>query len=271
MPTRCNSISLIASVLICICPASIRLNEAQAGDAGKVRVAAIQCYSRMGDIEYNRRQLTDQITEAAKRGAVIVVLPECAVSGYMDPGRNLSWTSEDKPRDGLIPVRPVAEAVPGPSTERFAQLAKTLKIYLTVPLIEKSQGSFFNAVVLIDPKGKIVAHHRKCALWAPGDGSWATRAERAVETVDTPFGRVGLMICYEVHDLPQELAKAKVDIVLYSVGWYGPNTDTWFQKTFPTRFVVPNQFSVVVANWSAEADSNRLARPRVKLRHQPRR
>ena len=59
------------------------------------------------------------------------------------------------------------------------------------------------------------------------------------------------MICYEVHSLPEKLAKAKVDILLYSVAWYGGNTKNWFKNIFPMRHVKPNGYAVIAANWSS--------------------
>jgi predicted amidohydrolase len=215
-----------------------------------VRVAAVQCYSRMGKINYNRLLLSKLVVEAAGKGAKIVVLPECAVPGYMDPGRWRVWQTEE-PEAGTD-VSKVAEPVPGPSTKHFAALAKRLSIYLVVPLIEKHDGKFYNAQVLLDPSGATVAHHRKHNLWTPGDGTWATAGKTPVQVVDTPYGRLGLMICYDTHVLPAKLAKAKADIVLYSVGWYGPNTDAWFGSTFPMIYVAPHNFAVVSANWSAD-------------------
>ena len=186
---------------------------------GKVRVAAVQCYSRMGERDHNRKLLARCIERAARAGAKIVVLPECAVQGYMDPGRDKVWTARLKGK-GRLPVEPVGEPVPGPSTRYFGQLAKR--------------------------------HHRKQALWPPGDGLWVTAGKKPVQVTDSPYGRLGLMICFEVHRLPKLLAAAQADIVLYSVGWYGPDTKGWYTDTFPRRYVVPNGFAVVAANWSAD-------------------
>jgi predicted amidohydrolase len=206
----------------------------------------------MGELEYNRKLLHSLITEAAGRGAKIVVLPECAVHGYMDPGRERVWVTKDNAAEGCPAVEPVAEPVPGESTRYFGSLAKKLGIYLALPLVEKSGERFYNAQVLLDPQGAVAAHHRKTNLWAPGDGTWATEAEEQPRVVDSPYGRLGLMICYEVHVLPEKLAAAKADIVLYSVGWFGPNTEGWYKDIFPRRYVVPNGFHVVVSNWSAD-------------------
>jgi predicted amidohydrolase len=214
-----------------------------------VRVAAIQCYSRMGKISANRELLTTLVTDAAAQGARIVVLPECAVQGYMDVPGSRTWSSAD---EAEMPVKTVAETVPGSSTRHFGSLAAKLRIYLALPLIETADERCYNALVLLGPDGKIVARHRKHALWAPGDASWATASDAPITTIATPYGRLGLMICFDVHALPPQLAKARADIVLYAVGWYGPNTENWYRDVFPRRYVVPHGFAVVAANWAAE-------------------
>jgi predicted amidohydrolase len=216
-----------------------------------VRVAAIQCPSQMGKLAQNRQRLTELITRAAKDGAKIVVLPECAVHGYYDPLEDTRWSSASAPGENEMAVEGVAEHIPGPSTRYFGALAQRLAIYLTVPLIEADQGRYYNAVVLVGPDGAILAQHRKHNLWTPGDGSWATAGTGAPQVVSTPYGRLGLMICYDVHTMPQRL-RGNCDIVLYSVGWYGPNAENWYGEIFPQNYVKPNGFAVVAANWSAE-------------------
>ena len=218
---------------------------------GKVRVAAVQCYSRMGEVDYNRTLLTRCIARAAEAGARIVVTPECAVHGYMDPGRDREWSARLTGK-GRVPVAPVAEPIPGPSTRYFAQLAKQHGIYLAIGLIKAADGRFHNSQALLGPDGRLLLHHRKQKLWPPGDGLWVTAGKRPLQTIDTPWGRLGLMICYEVHKLPKPLGEAGVDIVLYSIGWYGPNTKGWYTDIFPRRYVVPNGFAIVCSNWSAD-------------------
>ena len=44
-------------------------------------------------------------------------------------------------------------------------------------------------------------------------------------------------------------------MVVYSVGWHGPNTKNWYRSIFPRRYVVTNGFAVVVANGSADCNA----------------
>ena len=216
--------------------------------AETVRVAAIQCASVMGKTEENVRNITNLVRQAASQGAKIVVMPECAVQGYLDPTTWSSWSRSD---DNERAVRSAAEPVPGPTTRLFSRLADDLNIYICLGLIEAASNRFFNAQVLLAPDGAIVAHHRKKSLWTPGDSSWCTAGDLPVQVVDTEFGRLGLMICFDFHALPPLLAKREADIVLYSVGWYGPNEANWFGKIFPAKAVIPYGFDVVAANWSS--------------------
>jgi predicted amidohydrolase len=221
--------------------------------AQTVRVATIQFPPVMGRTEENLRTITDLVTQAAAQGAKIVVTPECAAQGYMDP---ISLTGWSKQEPGARDVRKVAEPVPGPTTSQLSQLAQKLGIYLCVGMVESATNDFFNSQVLLSPTGAIVAHHRKKALWTPGDSSWCSPGDLPVQVVDTPLGRIGLMICFDFHVLPKHLAKQKADIILYSVGWYGPNEKEWFQHQFPQKAVIPFGFSVVAANWTGSTDQD---------------
>lgn len=224
------------------------MEETVKGD--KVKVAAIQCHSPMGRLGYNRRILTELITRAASKGAKIIVTPECAVSGYMNPLDQITW-AEDKPNNRELPVQLVGEQVPGASTKYFGEIAAKEKIYLCISLVEKFEKKFYNTQVLLDPEGKIVGHHRKQNLWSMGDLSWATPGNRKAQVIATPYGKLGLMICYDVHLMPEKLKALEADLVLYSVGWYGGNGKNWFRHIFPVKHVKPNNFAVISANWAA--------------------
>ena len=231
--------------------------EADDKQSKTVKIAAIQADTRIGKLNYNRKLLTRLITEAATHKAKIIVLSECAVQGYMDLEHDMSWAVDAVPADNELSIEKGAESINGPSIKYFSALAKKLKIYLCLAFAEKAldpkakKNVYYNSQVLIDPEGKVIAHHRKKNLWPPGDGRWATTGNRKVQVVDTKYGRLGLMICFDLHILPPELAKKKADIVLYSVGWFGPNEANWFYKRFPRDYVKPYNFHLILANWSA--------------------
>lgn len=225
-----------------------------------VKVAAIQADTQIGKLNHNRKLLTRLITEAAKNNAKIIVVPECAVQGYMDLETDTIWAVDAVAADNEMSIEKGAEPIEGPSIKYFSDLAKKLQIYLCLGFAEKVEDKknhktfYFNSQVLINPTGKIIAHHRKKNLWPPGDSRWADEGKKEIQVVDTEYGRLGLMICFDLHVLPPELAKKKADIVLYSVGWFGPNEKNWFQIRFPRDYVKPYNFFLILANWSAGED-----------------
>ncbi|MBU4460375.1 MAG: carbon-nitrogen hydrolase family protein [Verrucomicrobia bacterium] len=204
----------------------------------------------MGQTASNTSNLVQMIRRAAGNGSRIVVTPECALQGYMDATSLTGWTSDS---NSTRFVGHVAQPIPGPATLAFSRLARELEIFICLGLIEREDGKYFNSQVLLGPDGTLMAHHRKKALWTPGDSAWCTPGNRPVQVVDSPFGRLGLMICYDFHVLPARLAEQHADIVLYSVGWYGPNEDSWFRTQFPQRVVIPHRFGVIAANWSGNS------------------
>jgi predicted amidohydrolase len=220
-----------------------------------VSVAALQFHSVMGDVEGNLRRIEALVERAAGRGARVCVLPECAVPGYADLGTDLFWSTREE--KGYLPVRRVAETVPGPTTRRLGRLADRLGIYLTAPLIEKAteQGTerFYNAAILLGPDGSIRGHYRKRIPWTVADTYWMTEGPERVCVVDTEYGRLGLMICRDVHRVLRELGEARADIVLHCVAWYGPNSDGWFGMVL-SRMVREAGVTLVLANWTFPAD-----------------
>jgi len=218
-----------------------------------VRVAAVQFHSVMGDPAGNRRRLAPLIERAAEGGAKIVVLPEAALPGYADLSTDTFWSNSDEDEEGYLRVAEVAEAVPGPSTEFFAILARKLGVYITVPLIERADGGYYNTVALVSPEGEVAAVHRKHVLWPVADSFWMKEGPKEATVVETPFGRLGLMICRDVHALLPLMGGAGADIVLYSVAFLGPNTGDWFETTLAGR-VAEQGVSLVLANWTFPED-----------------
>ena len=216
--------------------------------AGTVRVAALQCPSRIGETASNVSNLVSLAREAAAGGARILVTPECALQGYMFAPTQITWSTNASSKKWH--VSRVAETIPGPATTNFSKLAAKLGVYFCLGMIERADGKFYNSQVLFDPDGAIVAHHRKQERWPPGDGAWCSKGDLPVQVVDSPYGRLGLMICYDFQTMPKALAAKKADIILYSVGWYGPHPDEWFRRKFCAEVVKPYGYHVILANWS---------------------
>ena len=167
-----------------------------------------------------------------------------------------------------------AETVPGPSTDHFAALAKRLGVYITVPLVEIDPGPatvatsvppatapttrpqpaerFFNTVCLVSPEGKLVAHYRKLTPWPYPEKSWATPGDRGLQTHDTEYGRVGLAICFDIHQTVPKYRDQHLWALLYPIAWVDTNHPApWFWHHLPARVAGFHHY-VIGANWSVD-------------------
>src|SRR5580658_9483919 len=181
-----------------------------------VKVAAVQFISDFGKPDLNRPRLEVLIRKAAAAGAKIVVLPETAITGYTSTDLKTAWQIGNRSMfEGLKGASPknAAEAVPGESTRLFGKLAGELGIYLTIPFVEvdPKTGRYFNTIVLASPKGELLLHYRKLNPWLWAENGWTTPGDRGLQYADTPYGRLGLLVCYDINYEPPHLKDAGVD------------------------------------------------------------
>jgi deaminated glutathione amidase len=167
-----------------------------------VTVAAVQVAPQAqplteASIEVNTRRAVALVTECvAATGAELVVLPESVTTGFT-PGvaSDVLWD--------------LVSEIPGPIAEPFAQAAASLGIYLVFGSYERGQdrGVVHNTAVLAGPSGEIAGVYRKTHPFGPeraDRGGWVTAGDD-ISVTQTPFGQVGLMICFD-GDYP-ELAR----------------------------------------------------------------
>lgn len=121
--------------------------------------------------------------------------------------------------DGMDPLHfdELAETIPGPMTDLFCAKAQELGIWL-VPgsMLEKVPGEegFYNATMLISPKGEIVMKYRKIFIPRPMEPSKPGR-EFPVYRIEG-IGTVGLMICADAHvpEVARNLALNGAELLL---------------------------------------------------------
>jgi predicted amidohydrolase len=154
----------------------------------------------------NRRRLVAHFTAAARRGAAIAVGPELAVSGYgfQSPAA----------------VEPYAETAAGPTLSALADVARSYGLYVCIGIAEKDPetGILYNSAFVLGPQGTILCRYRKVnaeSRWAcPGD-------PRQANIFDTPWGRVGVLICSDSYYglMPRITALRGADLVLVPSNW----------------------------------------------------
>jgi N-carbamoylputrescine amidase len=97
-----------------------------------------------------------------------------------------------------------AEPIPGPLTERMGKLAKKHKLVLIVPMYEEeSVGVYYNTAVVFNTDGSMMGKFRKMHIPHLDPGFWEKFYFRpgnlGYPVFDTPFGKVGVYICYDRH------------------------------------------------------------------------
>jgi nitrilase len=172
-----------------------------------VRVAAVQLASGPS-VAANLNEARRLIAMAAKQGAKLVALPEYfAIMGMQD-------TDKVKVRE--------AEGT-GPIQEFLAETAKKHKIWLvggSVPLMSGDPNRVRNSSLVYDDKGKLVARYDKIHLFGFEMGKEHYSEQRTIEpgsevkVIDSPFGRLGLSICYDLRFPELYRAMKDVDIIL---------------------------------------------------------
>ncbi|MEU1993747.1 nitrilase-related carbon-nitrogen hydrolase [Nocardia gamkensis] len=156
---------------------------------GIVRAALVQT-NWTGDKESMLKAHEAYARRAAAEGAAVICFQELFYGPYFCQRQDTGFYD-------------YAESVPGPTTERFAALAKELRLVMILPVYEQEQpGLLYNTAAVLDADGSYLGKYRKHHLphvhgfwekfyFRPGNLGWPV--------FDTAVGRVGVYICYDRH------------------------------------------------------------------------
>ncbi|HDR8488643.1 TPA: carbon-nitrogen hydrolase family protein [Bacillus cereus] len=168
-----------------------------------VRVAVVQAASVIMDQEASTEKAISLTLEAGNQGANIVVFPEAFLSAYprgLTFGATVGSRSPEGRKDWL---RYWENSVPVPSetTKKLGEAARKAGVYIVIGVIERdnefSGGTLYCSVLFFGPDGTLLGKHRKLKptgserlIWGEGDGS-------TLPVFDTPYGKIGALICWE--------------------------------------------------------------------------
>jgi predicted amidohydrolase len=173
-----------------------------------VKVAMIQMKVKGNNIKENLSNAKRLVKDAAANGAAIAILPECMDIGWTHPG---SLTNATSIPDGEVYTT-------------LQQLAKENNLYICSGLTERDHQKTYNSAVLIDNKGELLLKHRKINELDIGKPYYST-GDR-LNVVDTPLGRIGVMICadaiIEDRSITTALARMEPNIILSPCAWAVP-------------------------------------------------
>lgn len=132
-----------------------------------------------------------------------MVFPELAVTGIISEYSQAQKWSEE---------------IPGSTTELFTRKAEKENVFIVLGMAERKDGRFFNSSVLIGPQG-VEGIYRKVHL-SSYDKIWAEPG-KGFPVFDLPFGRIGMLIGYDMMfpEAAECMAKMGTDILCVPTLW----------------------------------------------------
>ena len=194
----------------------------------RVRAAVVQAAAVPFDGDACVTKAVRLIGEAAGAGARVIVFPEAFVGGYP---KGLSYglvvgARDQAGREEFRLYREAAIDVPGPHTQRLGKAAAAHRAHVVIGVIERDGGTCYCTVLFFGPDGALLGKHRKLMptamermIWGFGDGSTLT-------AVDSPYGPIGSVICWENYMPLLRMAMYAKNVTLYCAPT-ADDRDTW--------------------------------------------
>jgi nitrilase len=183
----------------------------------KVRAAVVQAAPAAFDRARTLEKLGDLVSQAARQGAELAVLPEAFVSAY-PKGLDFGAVVGRRTREGREQFRRYFDSaveVPGPDVDRMARMAREHRVHLVVGAIERDGGTLYCTVLFFAEDVRFLGKHRKLMptaaerlVWGFGDGS-------TLSVFDTRLGRLGAVICWENYMPMLRMAMYSKGVQLY--------------------------------------------------------
>jgi omega-amidase len=219
--------------------------------AQSLKVALVQVAAG-ADKAANLVKVKEKVTEAATKGAKLVVLPECFNSPY-----------------AVSAFPEYAEAIPGGETYTFlSKLAKDSSIFLIGGSIPEkdSSGKYFNTNISFNPQGEEIAKHRKVHLFdidVPGkikfkESDVLTPGDKATVFNLEGYGNIGLGICYDIRfpELAAIAARQHNAFAMIYPGAFNTTTGPLHWKLLGRSRATDNQLYVLMASPSRDLNSS---------------
>lgn len=171
-----------------------------------LKVAVCQYAPRLGRVDENATIGSEWIARAANAGARLIVLPELANSGY-------AFSSPEEAEAG-------SETAPdGPTLIQWVEQCRRLGVWVVAGFSERSAAGRFDSAALLGPGG-VIGVYRKAHLFF-NEQSYFEPGDIGFPVFDLPFGRVGMLICYDLWfpEASRVLSLAGADIICVPTNW----------------------------------------------------
>ena len=199
-----------------------------------MRIAVAQMGVESGETAANVMSAISAIETARDEGVEFLILPECGLTGY-------GFADRTALESGSLTAR--SEAVGA-----VAEAAATANMHVVFGFFETFEGKIYNTAQLVGPTG-VLGTHRKRHLPFLGGDRFADRSVDASPSVyETPFGKVGIAICYEIRfpEAVRTLMLSGAEIVALPTNW--PEDSVMLAEHFTKVRAAENMIFFAAAN-----------------------
>ncbi len=196
-----------------------------------ISIALAQLDLKIGDAENNFLKAQESVQRASQLGAEIVLLPELWASGF-----------------DLDQTHLYASLLNEGWFTRMREMAVENKIGLGGSLIEENQGEYYNTFALYDNKGDLLGSYRKIHLFQKLQEHIHFSEGNKVVVVDSPWGRIGLAICYDLRfpEIFRSCAVQGAKLILLVAEWPQGRIEHW--KILLQARAIENQCFIAAVN-----------------------
>lgn len=177
-----------------------------------VRIGIIQMQSKPLKVKKNLSLAENLIAKTVKEGAQLVVLPEMFNVGF--------YFGED--------LMTVAETLDGQTITWLKSLTARENIYITTSIYEHYQGHYYNTMVMVGSDGSLQYYRKRNPTWFEVS-VWRRSDVPGPGIFDTPFGRVGGVICFDSfsRETFEGFKNSAVDLIIIVACWGTSQKNLW--------------------------------------------
>jgi nitrilase len=186
-------------------------------DNHKLVAAVAQTASVLLDTPATVARALGLMADAAAQGAQLLVFPEAFIGGY-PKGADFHIYLGGRTPQGRAEFKAyfdAAVAIDGPEIAQLAEAAGRHRLHVVVGVIERDGGTLYCTAVYLGADGRVLGKHRKLMptalerlVWGFGDGS-------TLAAVDTPWGKLGAVICWENYMPMLRMAMYRQRVAIY--------------------------------------------------------
>ncbi|MBN1265040.1 MAG: carbon-nitrogen hydrolase family protein [Anaerolineales bacterium] len=198
-----------------------------------VRIGAAQVETTIGKPVENLAKISAWMQRAVQKDVQVLVFPECSLTGY-----DLSRAEAEV----------LAQTIPGPATEDLVEMCRRTGLLVVVGLLERgTDGHLYNSAAFLGPDG-LIGSYRKTHLPTLGVDRFLTPGNALEAPFETPLGRFGLLICYDLRfpEPARIMGLAGAEAILLPTSW--PKAASFYPDFMVASRAAENRVFVAAAN-----------------------